>query len=183
MENKEKNHHHENTHQNHGHKKDAEHAEVKNETQAEAPKQDDIEAKHKEVNDKYTRLYAEYDNFRKRTAREKIDWIKSAGEETLLKILPIMDDMERAIAHNKEISDPELLKQGLDLIFQKFKNILNNIGIEALDAKGKDFDPDLHDAITSTPAEGMKGKVVEEVEKGYKLNGKVIRHSKVIVGA
>src|SRR5271170_1620247 len=75
----------------------------------------DIEAKYKEINDKFTRLYAEYDNFRKRTAREKIDWIKSAGEETIIKILPVLDDIERAITHNKTVNDPELLKEGMEL--------------------------------------------------------------------
>ena len=144
----------------------------------------DIEAKYKEINDKFTRLYAEYDNFRKRTAREKIDWIKSAGEETILKVLPVLDDIERAITHNKTVNDPEALKQGMELIHQKFKNILSNKGIEPMEAKGQPFNPDLHDAITSiaAPSEDLKGKVVEEVEKGYTLNGKVIRHAKVVVG-
>jgi molecular chaperone GrpE len=147
-------------------------------------KTSDIEAKFKEVSDKYTRLYAEYDNFRKRTAREKIDWVKSAGEEVILKVLPVLDDIERAISHNKSISDPELLKQGLEIIQQKFKNILVNKGIEPMEAKGQPFDPEFHDAITSIPvgSEDLKGKVVEEVEKGYTMNGKVIRHAKVVVG-
>lgn len=145
----------------------------------------DSEAKLKEANDKYTRLYAEYDNFRKRTAREKIDWIKSAGEEVILKVLPVLDDMERAISHNKSVNDPELLKQGLEIIHQKFKNILSNKGIEPMEAKGKPFDPELHDAITNIAAatEDLKGKVIEEVEKGYMMNGKVIRHAKVVVGS
>jgi molecular chaperone GrpE len=144
----------------------------------------DNEAKLKEASDKYTRLYAEYDNFRKRTAREKIDWIKSAGEEVILKVLPVLDDIERAISHNKSVSDPEVLKQGLEIIHQKFKNILTNKGIEPMVAKGQPFDPELHDAITSIAAatEDLKGKVIEEVEKGYMMNGKVIRHAKVVVG-
>jgi len=143
----------------------------------------DIETKYKEINDKFTRLYAEYDNFRKRTAREKIDWIKSAGEETILKVLPVLDDIERAIGHNKAVNDPEVLKQGLELIHQKFKNILLGKGLEPMEAKGQAFNPDLHDAITSIAgSEDQKGKVIEEVEKGYTLNGKVIRHAKVVVG-
>ena len=146
--------------------------------------QNDFEAKYNDINDKYTRLFAEYDNFRKRTAREKIDWIKSAGEETILKILPVLDDMERAMAHNKTVDDPQVLKEGLELIQQKFKSILSGKGVEAMDAKGKPFDPELHDAITSIAAatEDLKGKVIEEVEKGYTMNGKVIRHAKVVVG-
>src|SRR5581483_3201155 len=129
----------------------------------------DFEAKYNEINDKYTRLYAEYDNFRKRTAREKIDWIKSAGEEMILKVLPVLDDIERAIVHEKNINDPEALKKGLELIQQKFKNILSGRGVEAMEAKGQPFNPDLHDAITSIAAEteDLKGKVIEEVEKGY----------------
>lgn len=150
----------------------------------EAAKQNDFEAKYNDINDKYTRLFAEYDNYRKRTAREKIEWIKSAGEETILKILPVLDDIERAIAHNKTVTDPEVLKEGLVLIHQKFKNILSGKGVEAMEAKGKPFDSELHDAITSIAAasEDLKGKVIEEVEKGYTLNGKVIRHAKVVVG-
>lgn len=156
-------------------------AESQTEPQSQA---DSFEAKYNEINDKYTRLFAEYDNFRKRTAREKIEWIKSAGEETILKILPVLDDMERAIAHNKAVADPEALKEGLVLIHQKFKNILSGKGLEEMDAKGKPFDPELHDAITSVAAatEDLKGKVIEEVEKGYTMNGKVIRHAKVVVG-
>lgn len=144
----------------------------------------EIEAKHKELNDKYTRLYAEYDNFRRRTAKEKIDWFKTAGEETILTILPVLDDMERAITHNKEVQDPSALKEGLELIYQKFKSIITAKGIEPMETIGKAFDSELHDAITSIDAksEDMKGKVVEEVQKGYMLNGKVIRHAKVIVG-
>lgn len=147
-------------------------------------KAENFEAKYNEVNEKYTRLYAEFDNFRKRTAREKVDWIKSAGEEMILKILPVLDDIERAMVHEKNINDPETLKKGLEIIQNKFKNILSGKGVEAMEAKGQPFNPDLHDAITSIAAatEDLKGKVIEEVEKGYLMNGKVIRHAKVVVG-
>lgn len=147
-------------------------------------KKDGLEAKYNEINDKYTRLYAEYDNFRKRTAREKVEWFKSAGEDVMLKVLPVLDDIERAIAHNKTVTDADSLKQGFELIYQKFKSILSSKGIEPMEAKGQPFNPDLHDAITSIPAqsEEQKGKVIEEIEKGYTLNGKVIRHAKVVVG-
>jgi molecular chaperone GrpE len=148
------------------------------------PESQSIEEKYKELSDKFTRLYAEYDNFRRRTAKEKIDWVKSAGEEIILKVLPVLDDIERAIAHNKEITDPAILKEGLELIGQKFKTILTSRGVEPMESAGKPFDPELHDAITSiaAPSEDMKGKVVDEVEKGYTQNGKVIRHAKVVVG-
>jgi len=139
----------------------------------------DIEGKLKELNDKYTRLYAEYDNYRKRSAKEKVDMIKFAGEETILSFLPIVDDMERALAHHKEGE----FKEGLELIYQKMVKILTAKGIQPMGAKGEAFDPELHEAITNMPAEGMKGKIVEVVEKGYTLNGKVIRHAKVVVGA
>ena len=144
----------------------------------------EIEAKHKEVEDKYTRLYAEFDNFRRRTAKEKIEWFKTAGEDTILTVLPVLDDMERAIAHNNEVEDINALKEGLEVIYQKFKSILTTKGIEPMDTVGKQFDPELHDAVTSVaaPTPDMKGKVVEEVQKGYMLNGKVMRHAKVIVG-
>ena len=159
--------------------------EVPAEESSEEIKLAELEAKYKEINDKYTRLFAEYDNYRKRTAREKIEWIKAAGEETILKILPVMDDIERGLAHNKTLTDPELLKGGLIVIHQKFKNILSGKGIEEMEAKGKPFDPDLHEAVTSVAAasEDLKGKVIEEIEKGYTLNGKVIRHAKVVVGS
>lgn len=168
----------------------AEHIEATPETQAEQPnateKQNgsDLEEKYKEINDKYTRLYAEFDNYRKRTAREKVEWFKSAGEDVILKILPILDDIERAVAHNKSVTDVDVLKQGLEIIQQKFKNILTGKGIEPMESKGQTFDPELHDAITSmaAPSEDMKGKIIEEIEKGYTLNGKVIRHAKVVVG-
>jgi molecular chaperone GrpE len=142
-----------------------------------------FEALVKELNEKYLRLYAEFDNFRRRTQKEKADLIKYGGEETILSILPIVDDMERALAHHKDAKDHKPLQEGLDLILQKTKKILTSKGVEPMEPKGETFDPELHDAITNIPAtsEDMKGKVAEVVEKGYTLNGKVIRHAKVVV--
>lgn len=142
-----------------------------------------FEALVKELNEKYLRLYAEFENFRRRTQKEKADLIKYGGEETILSILPIVDDMERALAHHKDAKDHKPLQEGLDLILQKTKKILASKGVEPMDPKGEVFDPELHDAITNIPAtsEDMKGKIAEVVEKGYSLNGKVIRHAKVVV--
>lgn len=137
----------------------------------------------KELNEKYLRLYAEYDNFRRRTQKEKADLIKYGGEEIILSILPIVDDMERALTHHKDAKDHKPLQEGLDLILQKTQKILTSKGIQAMEPKGQAFDPEFHDAITNIPAtsEDMKGKVADVVEKGYTLNGKVIRHAKVVV--
>ncbi len=150
-----------------------------------------FEALVKELNEKYLRLYAEFDNFRRRTQKEKADLIKYGGEEIILSILPIMDDMERALAHHKDAKDSAhkgsdkhtSLHEGLDLIYQKLKSTLTAKGITTMEPKGEVFDPEFHDAITNFPAtsEDMKGKVAEVVEKGYLLNGKVIRHAKVVV--
>ena len=142
-----------------------------------------FEALVKELNEKYLRLYAEFDNFRRRTLKEKADLIKYGGEEIILSILPVVDDMERALAHHKDAKDHKPLQEGLDLILQKTKSILTSKGIQPMEPKGELFDPELHDAITNIPAtsEDMKGKVAEVVEKGYLLNGKVIRHAKVVV--
>jgi|SRR6185312_14016620 len=137
----------------------------------------------KELNEKYLRLYAEFDNFRRRTQKEKADLIKYGGEEIILSILPVIDDMERALAHHKDAKDHKPLQEGLDLILQKTQKILTSKGVQPMEPKGEVFDPELHDAITNIPATSndMKGKVAEVVEKGYTLNGKVIRHAKVVV--
>ena len=144
---------------------------------------DDIEAKIKELNDKYTRLYAEYDNYRRRTAKEKIELITSGGVDAILSFLPIVDDMERALAHHKDKDEHKAVKEGLELIYQKMVKILTAKGVKPMGEKGETFDPDLHEAISHMPVDGMKGKIAEVVEKGYTLNEKVIRHAKVVVGS
>lgn len=144
----------------------------------------ELTEKINELNDKYLRLYSEYDNYRKRTSKERIELLKTAGEETLKSLLPVLDDLERAIKFNETATDIKIINEGIHLIYNKFKNTLTQKGIEPMESVGKEFNVDEHEAITNVPApsEEMKGKVIEEVEKGYLLNGKVIRFAKVIVG-
>lgn len=148
-------------------------------------KMEEVDALYKALNDKYTRLYAEYDNFRRRTLKEKTDLIKYAGEEVIISLLPVLDDMERAIAHHKEAENHEPLREGLEIICQKMKNILSSKGVAPMETEGATFDPELHDAVTKmdTGKETDTGKIIEVILKGYTLNGKVIRHAKVIVGS
>lgn len=142
------------------------------------------EEKYKEVNDKYLRLYSEFDNFRKRTGKEKVDLISSANMQLIKDLLPILDDFERAIESNEKTEDSAGLKEGFQLIYNKFSNILKSKGLTPMDAKGKPFDSDVHEAITNIPTENEedKGKVIDVVEKGYFLNEKVARYAKVVVG-
>jgi len=137
-----------------------------------------------EINDRHLRLQAEFDNFRKRTLKEKAELIKSGGESVLINILPIIDDFDRALSTMTEVPEDDPAKIGFMLIFNKFKDFLKINQVSEIDALGKDFDVDLHDAITKIPAptEEMKGKVVDVVQKGYLLNGKVIRYAKVVIG-
>ena len=142
------------------------------------------EEKLAEMQDKYLRLSAEYDNYRKRTLREKIELTKNAGENILISIIPVIDDFERAMKLMEASTDCTGMKGGIDLIYNKFSEFLKQNGIREIESLNKDFDVDLHDAITKIPAldESMKGKVVDVVQKGYWLNDKVLRHSKVVVG-
>lgn len=136
-----------------------------------------------DAKDKYLRLYSEFENFRRRTAREKLDLIQSANEKLVNAFLPIIDDFERAEKAFKGSESKEM--EGFLLIYNKFKKILDQAGIKVMEAKGSSFDPDLHEAITQVPApdESMKGKVMDVVENGYLLNDKVIRFAKVVVGS
>ncbi len=134
--------------------------------------------------DKHLRLQAEFDNFRKRTLREKADLIKSGGETVLTAILPIIDDIERALGSLKEVADDDPSKIGFVLIYNKFQEFLKNNSIREIDATGKEFDVDLHFAVTKIPApsEDLRGRIVDVVQKGYTLNEKVIRFAKVVIG-
>ena len=142
----------------------------------------------KEVNvdfkDKYIRLYSEFENYRKRTAKEKIEIITNASENVIKEILPIVDDFERAILNNKDVSDAENIKEGFELIYNKLNKTLANQGLKSMDSIEKEFDADIHEAITKIPApkEKLKGKVIDVIEKGYTINEKVIRFAKVVVG-
>lgn len=137
-----------------------------------------------ELNDKYLRLAAEFDNYRKRTLKERMDLMKSAGEDILINIIPVMDDFERGLEVIDKAKEISAVKEGVQLIYNKFKDFLKQRGVKEIEAKEKDFDTDLHEAITKIPApdEKLKGKVVDVVEKGYYLNEKVIRFSKVVIG-
>jgi molecular chaperone GrpE len=137
-----------------------------------------------ELNDKYLRLFSEFDNFRKRINKEKIDIIKTASKDVIEGLLPVLDDFDRALQHLKEQGADEETVHGVELIYNKLLNNLKAKGLESMDSKGKDFDTDFHDAITQIPAptKDLKGKVVDVAEKGYLLNGTIIRHAKVVVG-
>ncbi|MBX3162950.1 MAG: nucleotide exchange factor GrpE [Bacteroidetes bacterium] len=143
----------------------------------------DLESKVNELNDKYLRLYSEFDNYRRRTIKEKSDIIKTAAEDVFKAILPIIDDFERAIKANENAEDVNGIKEGVQLIYNKLKNTTQQKGLTAFESIGEIFNPDTMEAITHIPAtdETQKGKVVNETEKGYKLGDKVIRYAKVII--
>lgn len=139
--------------------------------------------KYAELNDKYLRLFSEFDNFRKRTAKEKLDLTVTASENVIKEILPVLDDFERAL-QNMEKNGNEADLQGVTLIFNKLKDTLKKKGLEEIEAMGVEFNTDEHEALTMIPApeEDKKGKVLDVIQKGYKLNGKVIRFARVVVG-
>lgn len=158
--------------------------EIKNE----APAADPLTAAKAEIaelKDKYLRLYADFENFRRRTAKEKLEMISGASADTVKLILPIVDDFERAKVSFDSSTDIEALKEGVDLIYTKLYKALESKGLKAMESKGADFDAEIHESIAQFPApsEDLKGKVIDEIEKGYYLNDKVIRYAKVIVGA
>lgn len=157
----------------------------------EAPKEETIEdklaaaeAKVAEMQDKYLRQVAEFDNYRKRTIKEKAELILNGGEKTITAILPILDDMERALATMDKLEDVAAVKEGVELIFQKFIKVLGEQGVKKIDTDNADFNVDLHEAIAQVPApsDELKGKVMDCVKTGYTLNDKVIRHAQVAVG-
>lgn len=143
-----------------------------------------LEEKLAEMQDRYLRIAAEFDNYRKRTLREKMEITKFAGEDLLVKLLPIMDDFDRALRHMETSPECQSVKDGLDLIYTKFSDFLKQQGIKEIEALNSDFNVDLHEAVAKIPAPGeeTRGKVVEVILKGYFLRDKVVRHSKVVVG-
>lgn len=148
---------------------------------------DEIEKLQNEIaglKDKYLRLVADFDNFRKRTAKERLELSQTAGREIIVSLLEVLDDCDRAEKQLQKEADPALIKQGVQLVFLKLRNTLQAKGVKAMQATGEEFNADLHEAITEIPAasENLKGKVVDEVEKGYYLNDKIIRFAKVVVG-
>lgn len=142
------------------------------------------EEKLAELNDRYLRLYSEFDNYRKRTNKEKIDLIATASAGVLKELITTLDDFERAISNNENVEDLTTVKEGFHLIYNKLKTTLENKGLKAMVAKGESFDSELHEAIANIPApsEDLIGKIVDDVEKGYYLHDKVIRYAKVVVG-
>lgn len=144
----------------------------------------EIQKKYDEINDKYLRLYSEFDNYRKRAIKERIELSKTASEQVISDFLTILDDFERAISSFENVSTVEPLKEGTVLIYNKFRNNLNQKGLEVIDAQGQTFDTDYHEAIANVPApsDDQKNKVIDVTQKGYTLNGKVIRFAKVVVG-
>jgi molecular chaperone GrpE len=158
--------------------------ETAEEEQEEEKKEPTTEEKLAELQDRYLRLTAEYDNFRKRTLKEKIDLQKSANESLLGALLPVADDFDRAMQSVEEAKDIEAVKEGMKLISGKFQGFLNQQGVKEIESLNKAFDTDLHEAITKIPAPSkkLKGKVVDVVQKGYYLNEKVLRFSKVVIG-
>lgn len=161
---------------------------VDNTTENQAQNAESAEEKlSRELNaekDKFLRLFAEFENFKKRTAKERIDLFKTANQEVLLALLPVMDDFDRALAEIKKSGDEALVK-GVELIFEKFKNTLTSKGLEVIDLRpGDAFNADKAEAITQIPAPSaeLKGKIVDVLEKGYKLGDKIIRFPKVVIG-
>lgn len=144
----------------------------------------DLEAALVEEKNKYLRLSADFDNYRKRTLKEKMDLTKLAGEDIFLKILPVLDDFDRALKSLQDASDPKAIMDGIRLIYSKFSDYLSQQGVKEIEALHQVFDTDLHEAVTKIPApeKKLKGKIVDIIEKGYFLNDKVIRYSKVVIG-
>ena len=163
-------------------------SEEKKDEEKEVKKEESVEEKlSKEVadqKDKYLRLAAEFDNYRRRTAKERLDLIETASEGVIVSLLPIVDDFERAIDVLNKTKDAESAKQGTELIYKKMTSLLKGRGVTEIEAVGKTLDTDMHEAVAQIPAKDpkQKGKIVEVAQKGYKLNGKVIRFAKVVVG-
>jgi len=156
---------------------------VSSESQACCETKNDLESKLAEINDKYLRIYSEFDNYRKRTIKEKIELGKYANGELITSLLPVLDDFERALLLMARTPENEAIVTGVELIFNKFFKILEQQGLKAVNSKGEVFNTDFHEAVTKIPAENeeQKGRVYDEIQKGYILNDKVIRYAKVVV--
>lgn len=143
-----------------------------------------LQAELEKAQKEYLFLMAEFDNYRKRTVKEKAELIKNGGEKAMLELLPVIDDFERAIDAIDKSSDVESLKEGVDLIYNKFMKYLDSQQVKPMESTGAEFDADVYEAVTTFPApdESMKGKVIDTVQKGYTINEKVLRHAKVVVG-
>jgi len=144
----------------------------------------ELETQVAEAKDKYLRLFAEFENFKKRNMRERLDLLKTAGQDTINKILPVLDDFDRAKKSAEDESSDEQLSDGVLMVYNKLYTVMGNMGVQPMESTGEVFDAELHEAITEIPAptEDMKGKIIDTVEKGYYLNDKIIRFAKVVVG-
>jgi molecular chaperone GrpE len=143
-----------------------------------------LKAEKAELNDRFLRLFSEFDNYKKRVSKEKLDLIATASEKVIVSLLPIIDDFERAIAANEKVEDINAIKEGFNLIYNKLVQMMKRFDVEEIQAKGEEFNTDFHEAVTHFPAQNEedKGKVIDVTEKGYKLKDKVIRFAKVVVG-
>ena len=143
-----------------------------------------LKAEKAELNDRFLRLFSEFDNYKKRVSKEKLDLIATASEKVLVSLLPVIDDFERAIAANEKAADVDSMKEGFNLIYNKLIQMMKRFDVEEIQAKGEKFNTDFQEAVTHFPAQNEedKGKVIDVTEKGYKLKDKVIRYAKVVVG-
>lgn len=169
---------------------DPENPSVQDQPEAEAT-QDDASAEietlkqeNKELKDKYLRLYAEFENYKKRTLKEKLDLMRTASSDTIKALLPVLDDFDRAKKNADDENTQETFSEGVTLVYNKLYSALKNKGLQPMESNGEPFDPELHEAVTEIPApsDDLKGKVVDTIEKGYHLNDAIIRHAKVVVG-
>lgn len=144
----------------------------------------ELNEKNNELNDKYLRLAAEFENFKRRNVKERIELIRTAGQDVISSLLPVLDDFRRALKQMEQAKDVEAVREGVNLIFTKLNSTLELRGLKEMESIGKPFDPELHDATAEVPAPDadMSGKIMDEIEKGYYLSDKIIRHAKVIVG-
>ncbi|WP_461790256.1 nucleotide exchange factor GrpE [Pedobacter sp.] len=156
-------------------------AEVKEELSVEEKLKNDVA----ELNDKYLRLFAEFDNFKRRTQKERVDLLQTAGKDVVVSLLPVLDDFERALKSTENATDVAPVREGILLVQTKLKSILSQKGLKEIQSINTEFNTDIHEAITQipSPTEEQKGKVIDELEKGYTLNDKVVRFAKVVVGA
>lgn len=143
-----------------------------------------LQSKLAESQDKYVRLFSEFDNYKKRTSRERVELLKTAASDVVSELLPVVDDFERAIASFPADQEPDAIRLGVELVYTKLKGILEKQGLKEIEAMGAPFDTDFHEALTNIPSpdESMKGKVLDVIQKGYMLNDKVIRFARVVVG-
>ena len=145
---------------------------------------DKLAKERDELRDKYLRLMAEFDNFKKRNVKERMDLLNTAAQDTLSALLPVVDDFDRAMNLTEEQKNSPAFQEGIQLVYQKLINTLKQRGLEVMETNGQDFDPEFHEALTEIPApsEEMKGKIIDTIERGYTLKGKIIRHAKVVTG-